>query len=123
MEELLERYCLGSEEVRSIKLSGVEGAAVGTMLMRLLVGDGDRKRMARRKLLSPISKVIGCAIGRDLLVVNVGESGRDNQEAVEEYMEHLNDSAADKQKLRKEGKGSMGEGGQELPTKHKSSEE
>jgi hypothetical protein len=45
---------------------------ITTMLMRLLVGDGDRKRTARRKMLSPICKAIGCAISKDTLVVNVG---------------------------------------------------
>lgn len=59
------------------------------MLMRLLVGDGDRKRTARRKMLSPICKAIGCAISKDMLVVNVGESAKDNPGAVEQYFESI----------------------------------
>lgn len=45
---------------------------ISAMLMRLLVGDGDRKRTARRKMLSPICKAIGCAVNKDILVVNIG---------------------------------------------------
>ena len=44
---------------------------INAMLMRLLVGDGDRKRTARKKMLSPICKAIGCVISKDVLVVNV----------------------------------------------------
>lgn len=62
---------------------------ISAMLMRLLVGDGDRKRTARRKMLSPICKAIGCAVSRDVLVVNVGETAKDNGLAVEEYMGNL----------------------------------
>lgn len=56
---------------------------IPSMLMRLLVGDGDRKRTARRKMLSPICKAIGCAISKDSLIVNIGEAARDNQPVVE----------------------------------------
>lgn len=42
------------------------------MLMRLLVGDGDRKRTGRRKMLSPICKAVGCSISKNMLVINVG---------------------------------------------------
>lgn len=56
---------------------------IAAMLMRLLVGDGDRKRTARKKMLSPICKAIGCAISKDVLVVNVGKTARDNQAFVE----------------------------------------
>ena len=45
---------------------------ISAMLMRLLVGDGDRKRTARKKMLSPICKAIGCAVSKEVLVVNVG---------------------------------------------------
>jgi hypothetical protein len=56
---------------------------IATMLMRLLVGDGDRKRTARKKMMSPICKAIGCAISKNMLVLNVGETARDNQAVVE----------------------------------------
>lgn len=59
---------------------------MAAMLMRLLVGDGDRKRTARRKMLSPICKAVGCAISKDMLVINVGESAKDNPAVVEQYM-------------------------------------
>lgn len=72
VEEILGRFCLASEGVRSIKLKDVEGMPIGAMLMRLLVGDGDRKRTGRRKMLSPICKAIGCAISKDILVINIG---------------------------------------------------
>lgn len=62
---------------------------IDAMVMRLLVGDGDRKRTGRRKLLSPICKAIGCAIGGHMMVVNVGETAKDNREAVEDYMANL----------------------------------
>lgn len=57
------------------------------MLILLLVGDGDKKRSARRKLLSPVLKVIGAAVGETYFVINVGEGVRENKEAVEQaYM-------------------------------------
>lgn len=79
VENLLDKFCSSSEGIRSIKLREVEGMPIPAMLMRLLVGDGDRKRTARRKLLSPICKAIGCGIGKNILVVNVGESAKDNR--------------------------------------------
>jgi hypothetical protein len=54
------------------------------MIILLLVGDGDKKRTARRKLLSPVLKVVGGAVGEDYFVVNVGEGVRDNKEAIEQ---------------------------------------
>jgi hypothetical protein len=33
------------------------------MLILLLVGDGDKKRSARRRLLNPILKQVGVAVG------------------------------------------------------------
>ncbi len=45
---------------------------ISAMIMRLRVGDGDRKRTARRKMLSPICKAVGCAISKSMLVINVG---------------------------------------------------
>lgn len=72
VEQLLDKFCAASEGVRSIKLKEVEGMPIPAMLMRLLIGDGDRKRTARRKMLSPICKAVGCAISKDVLVVNVG---------------------------------------------------
>lgn len=54
------------------------------MIILLLVGDGDKKRTARRKLLSPVLKVVGGAVGEDYFVVNVGEAVRDNKEAIEQ---------------------------------------
>lgn len=53
------------------------------MLILLLVGDGDKKRSARRKLLSPVLKISGAAVGSTFFVVNIGESARDNKEAIE----------------------------------------
>lgn len=53
------------------------------MLILLLVGDGDKKRSARRKLLSPVLKIIGASVGESYFVINVGESARDNKEAIE----------------------------------------
>lgn len=79
VENLLDKFCSSSEGIRSIKLREVEGMPIPAMLMRLLVGDGDRKRTARRKLLSPICKAVGCGIGKNILVVNVGESAKDNR--------------------------------------------
>ncbi len=82
MEDILDKFCSASEGVRSIKLKEIEGMPIAAMLMRLLVGDGDRKRTARRKMLSPICKAIGCAISKDVLVVNVGETAKDNPAAI-----------------------------------------
>lgn len=67
----------------------IEGMPVSALLMKLLVGDGDRKRAGRRKMLSPICRAIGCAIGKNIIIVNVGETARDNKEMVEEYMEFI----------------------------------
>lgn len=53
------------------------------MIILLLVGDGDKKRTARRKLLSPVVKVIGAAVGESYFVVDVGENARDNKEAID----------------------------------------
>lgn len=61
------------------------------LLLRLLLGDGDRKRSARRKMLSPICKAMGCCIGKDVIVANVGETAKDNVQFVEEYMENIYD--------------------------------
>ncbi len=49
------------------------------MLILLLVGDGDKKRSARRKLLSPVLKMAGAAVGETYFVVNIGESAKDNK--------------------------------------------
>lgn len=46
------------------------------MLILLLVGDGDRKRSARRKVLSPILKVAGMAVGENFFVINIGDKCR-----------------------------------------------
>lgn len=62
---------------------------ISAMLIRLLVGDGDRKRTARKKMLSPICKAIGCAISKDMLVVNIGESAKDISSSVEDYLEKM----------------------------------
>ena len=79
VENLLDKFCVESEGIRSIKLRDMEGMPIPAMLMRLLVGDGDRKRTGRRKLLSPVCKAIGCAIGKNVMIVNVGESAKDNK--------------------------------------------
>lgn len=42
------------------------------MLILLMVGDGDRKRGARRKVLSPILKVGGIAVSENYFVINIG---------------------------------------------------
>lgn len=83
VENLLSKFCSGTENVRSIKLRECEGMSIPSILMRLLVGDGDRKRTARKKLLSPICKAVGCAIGKNVLIINVGETAKDNREMVE----------------------------------------
>ena len=88
-DSLLDKFCVQSQGIRSIKLTGVDGMPINAMIMRLLIGDGDRKRTGRRKLLSPICKVIGCAISKQALVVNVGETARDNADVVEKYKEGL----------------------------------
>jgi len=49
------------------------------MLILLLVGDGDKKRSARRKLLSPVLKIVGAAVGESYFVVNIGDSAKDNR--------------------------------------------
>lgn len=72
VEQILDKFCLSTEGIRTIKLKDIEGMSITTMLMRLLTGDGDRKRTARRKMLSPICKVIGCTISKDTLIINVG---------------------------------------------------
>lgn len=59
-----------------------EGETIVDMLILLLAGDGDKKRSARRNLLSPIHKVAGVAIGSSFFVVNVGQNCRDNKDAV-----------------------------------------
>jgi len=69
---ILDKFCSHTEGIRSLKLKDVEGMPIQAMLFRLLLGDGDKKRSARRKLLSPISKSIGAAIGIINLVVNAG---------------------------------------------------
>lgn len=69
---IISKFCTTSEGVRSIKLTNVDEMPIIAMLFRLLIGDGDRKRTGRRKLLSPICKAIGCAISKDALIVNVG---------------------------------------------------
>ena len=56
------------------------------MLILLLVGDGDKKRSARRKLMGPILKVAGIAIGNSYFVINIGENCRDNKTEVENYL-------------------------------------
>lgn len=49
------------------------------MITLLLVGDGDPKRLARRKLMNPSLKVIGAAVGETYFVINIGESAKDNK--------------------------------------------
>lgn len=82
MEKLLDRFCGSCEGVKTIKMKEVSQMSIETIMMLLLVGDGDRKRIARRKMLSPISKVVGCVVGLDMIVLNVGEMGRDKTAAV-----------------------------------------
>lgn len=74
---------------------------IAAMLMRLLVGDGDRKRTGRRKMLSPICKAIGCAISKDILVVNIGQTAKDNPLAVEEYISNMNEPSSNKKASRR----------------------
>ena len=91
VESLLEKFCTSSEGIRSLKLKEIKGMPIEALLLRFLIGDGDRKRAARRKMLSPICKAIGCCIGKDVIVANVGETAKDNPIFVGEYMEHLTD--------------------------------
>ena len=49
---------------------------IQAILMRLLVGDSDRKRTARRKMLSPICRVVGCSISKNIVIINVGEAAK-----------------------------------------------
>ena len=88
---MLDKFCASSEGIRSLKLRDINGMPTEALLLRLLLGDGDRKRTARKKLLSPICKAIGCCIGKNIIVVNVGESAKDNPKFVEEYMANILD--------------------------------
>lgn len=76
---LIKKYCLQSESINNIIMNRSEEDPYSNMLILLLVGDGDRKRSARRKLLSPVLKVVGAAVGETYFVINVGESVRDNK--------------------------------------------
>ncbi len=42
-------------------------------------------------MLSPVCKAIGCCIGKNVLVANVGETAKDNVQFVSEYMENIYD--------------------------------
>ena len=81
------------------------------MLILLLVGDGDKKRSARRKLLSPVLKVVGAAVGESFFVINIGENARDNKEAIDKEQAAWKSSAASKQQSKEEKK----EAKKELP--------
>lgn len=56
------------------------------MLLLLLVGDGDRKRGARRKVLGPVLKVAGMAVGERFFVINIGEKCKENKEEIEGFL-------------------------------------
>ena len=60
---LLKKYAIGAEGMNNIAINRSEDETVTDMLILLLTGDGDGKRSVRRKLLSPILKVAGIAVG------------------------------------------------------------
>ena len=65
---------------------------IQAILMRLLVGDGDRKRTARRKMLSPVCRAVGCCISKNMVIINVGETAKNNLSTVEEYLGNINNN-------------------------------
>ncbi len=68
----VKRYCSQSDAINNIIMNRSEDDTYVNMLVHLLVGDGDKKRSARRKLLSPVLKVIGVSVGENYFVVNIG---------------------------------------------------
>lgn len=59
------------------------------ILIRILAGDGDKKKTARKKLMSPVTKAVGCCIGEDLIIINTADGARDNHDVVQEYLDYL----------------------------------
>jgi hypothetical protein len=60
------------EGINNIIMNRSSEDTYSNMLILLLVGDGDKKRTARRKLLSPVLKMVGAAVGESYFVVNIG---------------------------------------------------
>lgn len=60
------------------------------LLIFALTDDGDLKRSVRRKLLSPVLKVAGAAVGNKYFAVDICESAKDNRGEIENYFQRIN---------------------------------
>jgi hypothetical protein len=58
--------------MNNIVMNRNKDESIVDMLILLMVGDGDRKRGARRKVLSPVLKVGGMAVSDNYFVINIG---------------------------------------------------
>jgi hypothetical protein len=76
---LIKKFCTSNDGISNIIINRSEDDNYLNMITLLLVGDGDPKRLARRKLMNPSLKVIGAAVGETYFVINIGESAKDNK--------------------------------------------
>lgn len=60
------------------------------LLIFALADDGDVQRLVRRKLLSPVLKVIGAAVGNKYFAIDICETAKDNKEEVDYYLQRAN---------------------------------
>lgn len=61
-------------------MNRTQGDKVLDLIIFALVDDGDYKRSVRRKLLSPVLKIVGAAVGNKYFAVDICESAKDNKE-------------------------------------------
>lgn len=75
----MNKYTKATENSSNFITNKEEKDAVVDMLIFALVDDGDSKRSVRKKLLSPVMKYIGAAVGKKFYAVNVAQHSEDNK--------------------------------------------